>query len=213
MNWKTTPENEAALDLLVEAACKQEPREHVASYALEFASVCGWSPPSEKVEHNDLDWLFQEADKLQTEFEKLRAVGQASMDCDECGGSGSVSGGSLGSCCPTCDGSGVVDAPFSESLGLPDMALFRHALRKAEETLALGGQVDLTALRAELEGFRRVGQEQVKQLREAEVETKRLRGAPRAGRRRRLVSPKEHPIDTVMGELSTGYDEDSDEEE
>lgn len=93
----------------------------------------------------ELDWLFAEADRVQSEMEKLRHVAQPSMDCPECGGSGQVASGSLGSMCVGCDGGGVVDAPFAAPLELPDITGFRARLK------APGA--DLAAMRLELTGM------------------------------------------------------------
>jgi hypothetical protein len=97
---------------------------------------------SDATSNPELDWLFAEADRVQAEMEKLRHVAQPSMDCPECGGSGQVASGSLGSVCVGCDGGGVVDAPFSTPLELPDITDFRRRLSAPD--------ADLKVMRREL---------------------------------------------------------------
>lgn len=138
---------------------------------------------------SDLDWLFAETDRVQSELEKVRYVGQSSMDCPECGGGGSVSAGSLGGICVSCEGSGVVDAPFAEPLDLPNMAAFRLKLNDAQQMMLLGGVVNLGELRRELAAATATAKAAAqKALSAAPAETKRIQGHGRA--RRRLQSPK-----------------------
>ena len=77
---------------------------------------------------DDLDEIGAEVERANTLYEKLAYLGTAKMPCIECGGSGSLPGGSLGDICPGCLGARVMDHPGADEMTLPDFAGMRAAL-------------------------------------------------------------------------------------
>jgi hypothetical protein len=76
----------------------------------------------------DLVEIGAEIERANTLYEKLAYLGTAKMPCMECGGSGSLPGGSLGDICPGCLGACVMDHPGAEEIQMPDFAGMRAAL-------------------------------------------------------------------------------------
>lgn len=105
------------------------------------------------VDDADLETIYRDLDEAQRQYEKVAFLAQPTMPCDECGGSGTIAGGSLGNICPTCCGARVIDAPYAEELSrlqLPDFGAMRKRLNGEEKLVQQGKLPDWTPFRAEL---------------------------------------------------------------
>lgn len=78
---------------------------------------------------DDLDEIGAEVERANTLYEKLAYLETAKMPCMECGGAGSLPGGSLGDICPGCLGARVIDHPGADEFPVPDFAGMRGALK------------------------------------------------------------------------------------
>lgn len=76
---------------------------------------------------------LEEADDL---WNKYAYLAVPKMSCPECGGTGQIAGGSLGSACPTCAGARVLDHPGAEKPDIPDFSGMRRALKNYSIALA-----------------------------------------------------------------------------
>jgi hypothetical protein len=155
--------------------------------------------------------MLRDADQLSENFDKLRAIAQPSMDCPECGGSGTVASGSLGSMCVGCDGSGVVDQPFSTPLDLPNVAALRGQFVGLMKQLDAGEEVErnyLLALRGQLDDMVAVGKEAAQKALAAPQQPSKRLAAPGRRTRRLQASPKhlggvsDAELDALEGETS-----------
>lgn len=113
--------------------------------------------------------IARELDETQTLYEKIAYLGSPKMPCPECGGSGSVYGGSLGDICPTCHGARLVEHPAAEPLAIPDFAGMRAALGRirgvieGEHDRVLPGPHRVPSIKG-LQAIRKLGKEFAKQL-------------------------------------------------
>lgn len=156
----------------------------------------------------DLDAIgaaIEEADDL---WQKYAYLSVPKMACPECGGAGSIGGGSLGSLCPGCLGARVVDHPGAEAPAIPDFSPMRRALRnytiamadralpdghRAKRGLALPPASTLPRPEAIRDLAKRIKQE-----------SKQLSGTPNL----QLAEPKEE----AMGSLGSGDAEFTDDD-
>jgi len=84
----------------------------------------------------DLRDRSQALHEAQERWEKLAYVAVAKIPCPECGGAGSVGGGSFGDICVGCMGARVVTAPDAEDFEMPDFGGMRRAISAYGDALA-----------------------------------------------------------------------------
>lgn len=84
----------------------------------------------------DLRERSEKLNELQDLFEELAYVTEAKMPCNECGGSGSVDAGSLGSVCVKCMGARVINQPFYEPMKQPPFKELRAPITAYGDALA-----------------------------------------------------------------------------
>jgi hypothetical protein len=115
-------------------------------------------------------------------YEELAFLKNPKMPCPECGGSGSVYGGSLGDVCPRCGGGRLLDQPSSEDFEMPDFRSMRAAITAYYDAMADGvlptGHAGKRNLRLppvesvptleEIEELREAGKEKAKALKSAD---------------------------------------------
>lgn len=77
---------------------------------------------------DDLQEIGREIEAADEQWQKYAYLSTPKIPCSECGGAGSIAGGSLGSVCPACFGARVVDHPAADAPPLPDFAKHRKAL-------------------------------------------------------------------------------------
>jgi hypothetical protein len=82
-------------------------------------------------ELDDLDDRLRDLDKAQSIWERIKFLQTMKMPCPECGGAGSIYGGSLSNTCPGCMGRRMVDHPAANEIKVPDFANMRRALSGA----------------------------------------------------------------------------------
>lgn len=75
-------------------------------------------------------------DQAQEMFEELACLANPKIPCPECGGSGSVSGGSFGDTCVRCFGARVLDEPGSAPFEMPPFAALRNSITEYGNALA-----------------------------------------------------------------------------
>jgi hypothetical protein len=85
---------------------------------------------------DDLRARSEALDKAQTMYEEYAWVATPKVPCPECGGAGSVIGGSLGDFCPTCGGSRVIESPGGHRIQMPPFAALRGAITQYGNALA-----------------------------------------------------------------------------
>ena len=100
----------------------------------------------EVITHDDLRERSEKLDEIQEMYTEMAYMKDPKMPCNECGGTGSVDAGSLGSVCVKCMGARVINQPFYEPMEQPDFAGFRHTITNYGNLLtpkAKGEQVQL----------------------------------------------------------------------
>lgn len=123
----------------------------------------------EELTEEELNQIVADLDFAQREYEKLVHLSSPIMPCPECGGAGSVSGGSLGDICPGCLGSRRVSAPGNPGIDLNiDFAGIRARLADAQRyndavagrlgpdvaaEIVAKGAVSLAGLRGDVKGM------------------------------------------------------------
>ena len=146
----------------------------------------------------DLGVLSQELEETQDLYETIAYLGSPKMPCMECGGQGSVGGGSLGDICPRCNGARVEDHPGAEQLALPDFAGMRLTITAVGEGRL--PPADLPKLE-DIRDLRKRGKEQAKLL----APTPQVPGLLPAAPQNQLGSlgdePDEGPDDDELDEL------------
>lgn len=85
---------------------------------------------------DDLRKRSQALDEAQTTYEKIAYISVPKMPCPECGGQGSVDGGSLSGICLGCEGARVVDRPDAEPFVMPPFKELRAAISAYGDALA-----------------------------------------------------------------------------
>lgn len=84
------------------------------------------------MDQGDYDELAREVEDANVLYEKLRHLSTPQMACNECGGTGSLAGGSFGAMqCPTCMGMRTISHPSAQEVAIPDFAAMRTMLRSA----------------------------------------------------------------------------------
>lgn len=91
---------------------------------------------SQPLTEEDLDAVASAIESAEAQWNKVAYLGTPKMPCPECGGSGQVYSGSLGSFCPTCEGARVVDHPSAGEFDGPDFVGMRRALGTYGNALA-----------------------------------------------------------------------------
>jgi hypothetical protein len=86
----------------------------------------------------DLDEIAAGLEAAQQVWEQVAFLATEKIPCPECGGMGSVYGGSLGDTCPGCFGRRVVDHPGAEAIALPPFAQWRGRLHAQAVHLRTG---------------------------------------------------------------------------
>jgi hypothetical protein len=84
----------------------------------------------------DLRERSQALHEAQETYEELAYLTNPKMPCPECGGAGSVHGGSLGDVCVNCGGARVVEAPGGRKVEMPPFAALRWAISTYGNALA-----------------------------------------------------------------------------
>lgn len=84
----------------------------------------------------DLRQRSQALDEAQTTYEKIAYISVPKMPCPECGGQGSVDGGSLSNICLGCDGARVVERPDAEPFEMPPFKQLRASISAYGDALA-----------------------------------------------------------------------------
>ena len=85
---------------------------------------------------DDLRERSEALNEAQELYEELAFLKNPKMPCPDCGGSGSVYGGSLGDVCPRCGGARMLDQPGGEDLEMPDFRALRGAITAYGNALA-----------------------------------------------------------------------------
>lgn len=99
-----------------------------------------------ELSQGEFDELAREVEDTNVQYEKLRHLATPKMACMECGGNGTLAGGSFGAMeCPSCNGARVVDHPAAEPMDIPDFAGMRAALSAAAAPAMLNGAVNPAA--------------------------------------------------------------------
>jgi hypothetical protein len=83
-----------------------------------------------------LDAIGADLEEGQEIWERYAYLAVPKMPCPECGGTGSVAGGSLGSACVRCNGARTLDHPGAEAPEIPDFSGMRTALSNYSIALA-----------------------------------------------------------------------------
>jgi hypothetical protein len=84
----------------------------------------------------DLRARSQSLHEAQETWEELQFIATPKIPCRECGGAGSVQGGSFGSICVGCMGERMVAAPGSPKFDMPDFSGMRKAIGAYGDAIA-----------------------------------------------------------------------------
>jgi hypothetical protein len=99
-----------------------------------------------ELSQDELRERSEKLDEIQDMYTEMAFMQEPKMPCNECGGTGSVDAGSLGSVCVKCMGARVINQPFYEPMTQPDFAGFRKTITNYGNLLearAKGEQVQL----------------------------------------------------------------------
>ena len=91
---------------------------------------------SDVITGSTLDAIGTEIEEASELWDRYAYLAVPKMPCTECGGTGSISGGSLGGACPMCAGARVLDHPGADAPEIPDFSGMRRALTNYSIALA-----------------------------------------------------------------------------